>query len=123
MLDIRRALTYMSDDLRASEKIGLGALISLAPILNVAVLGFQVEVARRVAHGDSKPLPEWDELKHFWAQGAWLGLAYYLYSLPIMLLVFGGLATVFVGLVLSSQSDSARSGASVPAPPTLVVVI
>jgi hypothetical protein len=123
MLDIRRALTFMSEDPLASEKVGLGALISLAPILNLAGIGYQVEVARRVARGEPKPLPEWNDLKRLWVQGAWLGLAYYLYSLPLLLVVFGGMATVFVGLVLSLQTEPAQSGASLPAPPALVVVI
>jgi Protein of unknown function (DUF4013) len=123
MLDIRHALTFMSEDPRASEKVGLGALISLAPILNLAAIGYQVEVARRVAHGEPKPMPEWNDLKHLWVQGAWLGLAFYLYSLPLLLIVFSGMATVFAGLVLSLQSESAQSGTSLPVPPALVVVI
>src|SRR5579859_28801 len=123
MLDIRRALTFMSEDPQASQKVGLGALITLAPILNLAGIGYQVEVARRVARGETTPMPEWNDLKRLWVQGAWLGLAYYLYGLPALLIVFGGMATGFVGLVLSLQSDSAQSGTSLPAPPALVVVI
>jgi len=123
MLDIRRALTFMSDDPRASEKVGLGALISLAPILGLAAIGYQVEVARRVAQGQPMPLPEWNDLKHLWKQGTWLGLAYYLYSLPVGLLVVGGMATAFAGLVLSTQSEPAQAGSRLPAPPALVVGI
>src|SRR5947208_2213040 len=114
MLDVRRALTFASDDPVASQKIALGALISLAPILSLAAIGYQVEVARRVTHGEQQPLPEWNDLKHLWGQGAWLGLAYYLYSLPLLLLVFSGVGAVVAGVILSLQSEAVQSGARAP---------
>jgi hypothetical protein len=123
MLDIQKALAYMTEDPRAGGKMGLGAVATLAPILNLAAIGYQVEVARRVARGEPQPLPEWDDLKRLWVQGAWLGLALYLYSLPLLLFVLGCLASVFVGFVLALQSDAAQTGASLAAPPVLVIVI
>ena len=122
-MNIRRALGFLGEDPRASEKFGLGAIASLAPILNLAAIGYQVDVARCVARGEPKPMPEWNELKRLWVQGAGLGLAYFVYSLPLLLLVFSGMATVFVGLVLSVQSESARTGVGPPRPPALVVGI
>jgi hypothetical protein len=123
MLDIKRALGYMSADPRASEKFGLGAVASLAPILNLAAIGYQVDVARRVARGESQPLPEWNDLGRLWGQGAGLGLAYFVYALPVMILVFSGMASVFIGLVLSLQTESVRNGIDPPLPPPLVLVI
>jgi len=123
MLDIQKALTYVTEDPRAGGKLGLGAVLSLVPILNLAALGYQVEVARRVARGEPRPLAEWDELARLWRQGAWLGLALYLYSLPMLLFVFGSLATVFVGFVLALQSDTAQTSNSLPPPPAAVIVV
>jgi len=120
MLDIRRALEYISEDPRASEKLGLGAVISLAPVLNLATIGYEVEVARRVAHPEPRPLPEWNEVKHLWVQGAGLGLALFIYGLPMFLIALGGSAVVFLGLVLSLQTESARTGAG-PLPPAPVL--
>ena len=123
MLDIKKALAYVTEDPRAGGKIGLGALASLVPILNLAAIGYQVDVARRVARGEAQPLPEWDDLKRLWVQGAWLGLALYLYSLPLLLFVLGCMASVFVGFVLALQSDAAQTSATLPAPPVLVSAI
>jgi hypothetical protein len=122
MLDIRRALEYIGEDPRASEKLGLGALVSLAPILNLAAVGYEVEVARRVAQGQPRPLPEWNDLRRLWVQGAGLGLAYFVYGLPMLLIVFSGMTVVFVGIVFSIQSESARSGAG-PQTPAAVLGI
>jgi len=123
MLDIRRALEYPSADPKAGEKIGLGAVVLLAPVLNLAALGYQVEVARRVAANDPRPLPEWNELGRLWVQGARLGLAYFIYSLPSLIIVLGAMAAVFVGLIVSVQSEPVQSGAAPAAPPPGVVVI
>src|SRR5258708_7117698 len=123
MLDIQTAVTYMTDDPRAGGKLGLGAVATLAPILNLAAVGYEGEVARRVARGEPQPLPEWDDLKRLWVQGARLGLAIYLYSLPLLLFVLGGMVSVFVGFVLALQSDAAQTSATLPAPPVVVIVI
>ncbi len=123
MLEIQKALTHMTDDPRAGGKLGLGAVAALAPILNLAALGYQVEVARRVARGEPQPLPEWDDLKRLWVQGAWLGLALFVYSLPLLLFVLGSMATVFVGFVLALQSDTAQTSNTLPAPPVAAIVI
>ncbi len=122
MLDIRDALSYMGDDPRAGGKWGLGAVVMLVPFLNLAAIGYQVEVARRVTRGDRQPLPEWDDLGRLWRQGGWLGLALYLYSLPLMLFVFGAMAAVFAGFVLALQSDAAQRGNSLPPPPAPVII-
>jgi hypothetical protein len=120
MLNIRRALEHMSKDSRASEKLGLGAVISVAPVLNLAAIGYEVEVARRVSQAETGPLPEWNDVKHLWVQGAGLGLAFFIYGLPLLLIGLGGFWVVFLGLVVSLQTESARAGAG-PVPPAPVL--
>jgi hypothetical protein len=51
-----------------------------------------------------------------------LGLVYFIYSLPSMLIVLGGMALVFVGLVVSLQSPAAQSGAA-PVPPLWILAV
>lgn len=114
MLDIRRALEYLTEDPKVAEKLSLGAVITLAPILNLAAFGYEVEVARRVARGEPQPLPDWNDLGRWWTQGAWLGLAYFVYGLPIFGLTLCGMLTAFTAIVFSAQSDSSRSSAGLP---------
>jgi Protein of unknown function (DUF4013) len=121
MLDIRRALEYMADDPQASQKLGLGGVLWLAPVLNLAGVGYEVELARRVARGEPRPLPTWDDLGGLFVQGGRLGLAYFIYGLPILVIVLGGMVVLFVGLVFSIQSDAARSGAAPVSPAALVI--
>jgi hypothetical protein len=121
MLDIRRALTFLSDDPKGSEKMGLGALIALTPFLNAAALGYQVEVTRRVAQGDEQATPDWTNLQYLWKQGAWLALAYYLYSLPVLFIVFAGMGLGLAGIVLSLQSEAAQTGSSSAAPGLVII--
>ena len=112
MLDIRRALAFLTEDPQVAEKVGLGAVISVVPILNLASFGYEVELARRVARSEPQPLPAWGALGQLWRQGAWLGLAYFVYSLPIFLLMMVGLVGGFVGLVGLAQNDTSQSVAT-----------
>jgi hypothetical protein len=50
-MDIARAF----QDPEWTERIGLGTVISIVPILNFASVGYEVEIARRVMRGESRP--------------------------------------------------------------------
>ena len=112
MLDVRRALEFLTEDPKVVEKAGLGAVILIAPVLSLACFGYEVEVAQRVAAGQARPLPDWNELGQLWRKGAWLGLAYVVYSLPIMGLMLFGLFGGAVWIALLAQNDSSQSRAN-----------
>jgi hypothetical protein len=125
MLEIRPALEFVRGDPRAREKMAMGAVLMLVPFLNLAAFGYEVEVARRVARGEPRPLPEWDDLGRLWKVGAWLGLVYFIYGIPIILIGLAAFATVFATLILALQSDSAQTGGSptMPAGPLAALVV
>jgi hypothetical protein len=61
-VDARRALTYVFDDERWVKKMLIGALFALGPIIIVGIfflIGYLVEIVRRVSAGSDRPLPEW----------------------------------------------------------------
>jgi hypothetical protein len=68
-------------------KAGIVALLTFIPVVNFAVVGYQVEIARRVAAGETSLLPAWTDLGGHWRRGLWLAIASYLYLLPILLLM------------------------------------
>ena len=68
-MNLEKALTYPFDDKQWASKIGLGALISIIPILNFALLGYVIELMRRVIKGD----PCHAGLGRIWVENSWMG--------------------------------------------------
>jgi Protein of unknown function (DUF4013) len=83
-MDLGRAYTFAFEDPEWASKVGLGALMSMVPGLNLVVLGYEVQVARNVARGDARPLPPWNQLERLFVDGFWLWLAQLIYALPVL---------------------------------------
>ena len=86
-MDIGKSLQYTFEDERWASKLGIGALISLVPVLNIAWSGYCIEIMRRVVAGYDHPLPEWDELGARFKDGLYIFLAAFVYGLPAFLLL------------------------------------
>jgi hypothetical protein len=106
-MDLSRPFKYPFEDERWKEKLGVGCLIYMVPILNFAVIGYGVQVERAVAAGDPRPLPDWNDLGTLFKDGALLTLAYLLYGLPMMLV---GLAAVGLAFLVGVAIAAAGSG-------------
>jgi len=87
-MDAEKSFTYPFEDEQWISKLGLGAIISMVPILNFAWSGYLVDIIRNVMNHDPKPLPTWDDLGKKLSDGLILFGAGLIYALPI-LLVFG----------------------------------
>ena len=87
-MDAEKSFTYPFEDDQWLSKLGLGAIISIVPILNFAWSGYLVDIIRNVMDHDPKPLPTWDDLGKKLSDGLILFGAGLVYALPI-LLVFG----------------------------------
>ena len=57
-LDISRAIQHPFEDQTWINKILIGALIGIVPILGFATIGYMIEVLRNNAEGRELPLPE-----------------------------------------------------------------
>ncbi len=57
MLDILRAIEYLTEDEQAQKKILICAVLTAIPLANVAAFGYEVEVTRRVARGEPGRCP------------------------------------------------------------------
>ena len=105
-MDIGKSITFVAEDEKWLEKLGIGALITAVPILNFAWSGFMVDLMRNVASGEAKPLPDWSDLGDKFVKGLILTLAGLIYALPAILvgcLLFG---LSFVPLIaVSGQGD------------------
>ena len=99
-MDIGKALSYVFDDEDWPTKIIVGSLIMMVPILNFAVIGYQIRLARNVAKKVKPPLPDWNDLGGHFVDGLLMTLASYVYALPLIVLAlfpapFALIATIF----------------------------
>ena len=85
-MEFERALTYAADEKEWLKKLGIGAIISIVPILNFAWIGYILEIVRNVSDGHDLPLPGWENLGEKFKSGLIIFLALFLYSLPAFLL-------------------------------------
>lgn len=83
--DIGRALKAPFDDAEWMNKTLLGFVWSLLVVTAPAVYGAQLEYTRRVAAGN-ETLPEWDDFGTKWVEGLLVGIAGFLYFLPVLIL-------------------------------------
>jgi hypothetical protein len=108
VMDIGKAFTYITEDEKWVEKLGVGALISFIPFANFAVFGYQVQIARNVWRGEKRPLPTWDEFGKLFVDGLRIMGAMMVYMLPMILIY----SVMMIGIV--AFSIMAESGAYAP---------
>ena len=104
-MDIGKSFSYPFEDKEWLSKLGLGAVISLVPILNFAMTGYMIEIVRNLMRGVQQPLPNWDDFGRKFMDGLMLVLAGFVYALPILLLSCLPLSFLAVPAILSSNGD------------------
>jgi hypothetical protein len=94
-MDIGAALSFVTQDKDWIKKILIGAVLVLTGIGIIPVLGWGLEITRRVIRGDMELLPEWTEFGRFIVDGLKLIAVAIVWSLPYAVLsaCLGGLGT------------------------------
>jgi len=101
-----RAFSYVMEDPKWLQKIGIAALILIVPILGqIVVLGWVLEVTRHVINGEPDVLPDWSNFGDFLAKGFQAFVVAIVYALPVILL-----QGCFQGLNAALVSMSANGG-------------
>lgn len=86
-MDFGKAFSFVFDDEEWLKKIGVGGLIILIPIVGqLVLLGWMVEIVRRVVNGDPEPLPDWSDFGGYLGKGFKAFVIGFVYSLPLVLL-------------------------------------
>jgi len=85
-MDFGKAFSFVFEDEDWIKKIGVGGLISLIPIIGVfLVLGWGVEVIKRVIGDDAEILPDWIDFGGYLIRGFLVFLVVFVYLLPVIL--------------------------------------
>ncbi len=86
-MDFGKAFSFVFEDEDWIKKIGVGGLISLIPIIGIfLVLGWGVEVIKRVIREDAEILPDWSDFGGYLTRGFLAFLVVFVYMLPIILI-------------------------------------
>jgi hypothetical protein len=105
MIDIGRSIQHPFEDKDWATKMLIGAGVSLVPVLQFAMNGYALDVLRNTARGQDVPLPRWDDLGRQFIDGLKLFAVQLIYSLPILVFVFG-LVIVSIGFGITADQAS-----------------
>lgn len=107
-MDLKRSLTFPTQDPNWLTKVGIGTLISLVPIFNLTAHGYSMDTLCTVYQGRETPLPEWNDLGNQFVRGLLGVVIQFLWSLPI-LIVACPLYAVAIGIAASTSSGDEMS--------------
>lgn len=100
-MNIGKAFTFAFEDKDWLKKIGIAGLVMLIPLIGqITVMGWALEVTRRVINRETETLPDWSAFGDYLVKGLKLFVISLVYSLPIILL------SLCVNLPLSFFQDS-----------------
>jgi len=102
-VDIGKSFGYVFEDDKWVTKVLIGGLVSLIPIVNLAVIGYALRTLKNVAEGQERPLPEWDDFGTFFVKGLLAVVAVLIYSIPVILL--SALGGIISGIASSGGQD------------------
>jgi len=98
--DALRAFTFVGEDPDWIKKLLIGGLFGLLSMVIVGSFflgGYFLRMIRRVARGEARPLPEWDDLGQMFWDGLRLAGLYLAYLGPLILIFVAG--SCLVGLL------------------------
>jgi hypothetical protein len=103
-MDFNKVFSYQFEDKQWISKLGIGAVISIVPILNFALSGYIVGIIRNVMNGSTELLPNWDDLGKKLSDGLILFGAGVVYALPLII-IFLPIGIIAVASLLSGNNN------------------
>ena len=85
-MDFGLAFSYVFEDEDWVKKLALASVLCLTVIGIIPVLGWGLEVIRRVIKEDPEPLPDWSEFGQYFVKGLLVSLVSFVYFLPIIII-------------------------------------
>ncbi len=109
-MDVGKSVGYVFEDQKWTNKLLIGMLVSVVPIVNFALLGWVIEIMRNVSQRQPNPLPEWSDFGEKFVKGAILFIVGLIYSLPALLITCPLFFLPFTRGDFSSQGQQALAG-------------
>ena len=107
-MDIGKSLTYMFEDEKWTNKVAVGAVVNMIPVLNFASAGYMLATIRNVANDVVPSLPTWDDFGNYFVKGLVLTIIGLVYALPLLILS----CCPLVGLFLAAFSETGETAAA-----------
>jgi len=86
-MEYGKAFSYLTEDKDWIKKFLIAAGLSIIPILGqLVVVGYGLEITRRVIKGESPSLPEWSDFGDFLKKGFFAAVVIIVYTLPSIIL-------------------------------------
>jgi hypothetical protein len=104
-MNISKSFSFPFEDKQWISKLGLGAVITLVPILSFAWTGYMVQLIRNVTDNQQEPLPTWDDIGKKFTEGLILALAGLVYSLPMLIVICLPLSIMVIPAIMSGNKD------------------
>jgi len=101
-MDFGLAFSYVFDDEDWLKKLAVASVLCLTGIGVIPVLGWGLEVIRRVIKEEPEPLPDWNEFGQYFVKGLLVGLVAFIYTLPIIII---GSCNAGVGTLLGNTGE------------------
>jgi hypothetical protein len=110
-MDFSRAFSYVTQDQNWLQKVGIAALVMLIPLIGpITVLGWALEITRRVINNDPAPLPDWNDFGGLLSKGFQAFVVNFAYALP--LIVISSCSNV-LGQFVAGNGDSQAVNAAI----------
>lgn len=109
-MDLGKSLTYMFEDEKWVNKVVVGAVINMIPILNFASAGYMLATIRNVANNIIPPLPTWDDFGDCFIKGLVLTIIGVIYALPLIILSCCPIGALFLPAFSQTEEVSAALG-------------
>ena len=88
-MDFGRSFSFVFEDKDWLTKVLIAAVVFLIPIIGqLIVLGWALEITRRVIQGESPELPDWSDFGGHVGRGLKAFVVGFVYALPIIILAF-----------------------------------
>lgn len=109
-MQIGEAFQFVFQDKKWIEKIAIAAVLILTFIGTIAVVGWAIEIVRRVMRRDPEPLPAWNDLGKYFVDGIKVIVIGFIWMLPLTLI---SLCSGLVSGLASSLGSDQGSGNSI----------